>query len=88
MAAEHPAWLDTCYIQKILQNAENDESIKVSGVTVIPATAGGDNYSSEMHRATVQFSRSLNGDTVQEKISLIVKSMLRGDGVFAKTVSV
>ncbi|KAJ4016116.1 Ecdysteroid Kinase 4 [Neodiprion lecontei] len=73
MAIECPVWLDACYVQKILRNAEQDESIEVSGITVKPATVKGDNYSSIMHRIGVVFSRIQKGHKIKKTTSLIAK---------------
>ncbi|XP_046749903.1 uncharacterized protein LOC124413399 [Diprion similis] len=73
MAIECPIWLDACYVQKTLRNAEQDESIEVSGITVKPATVKGDNYSSNMHRISVIFSRIRKGQKIIETKSLIAK---------------
>lgn len=75
-------WIDTSYAQDLLQQAENDKTIKVCNVTVKPATVKGDNYMSDMQRVGVEFTRIRDGNEVQEKKSFIVKvlPMLGGRG--------
>lgn len=78
MEIETPIWLDACYVQKVLQKSQKDESIEVSSIAVKPATAKGDNYASDMHRVRVVFSRVLSGNTITETKSLIVKVAPQG----------
>ncbi|XP_046749906.1 uncharacterized protein LOC124413403 [Diprion similis] len=73
MAVEQPDWLDAYYVQKVLRKAEMDESIEVFGITVKPATAKGDNCTSDMHRVSVEFSRGQKDRRIQEMRSIIVK---------------
>lgn len=78
MEFENSAWLGASYVQTILRKAETDESIEVSGITINPATAIGDNYSSDIYRVRAVFSRVLKGKTITETKSLIVKVAPQG----------
>lgn len=71
MALETPAWLNQCFTEKVLRKSENDNSIQVIEISAKPATAKGDNYTSDMIRVTVEFSRDQGSRT--EKKSVIVK---------------
>ena len=72
--AKTPEWLNSEFVEKVLKNAENDDTIKVKDVATKPATAKGDNYTSDMIRATVEYSRGKTGSKVTtEKKSIIIK---------------
>lgn len=73
MALQAPDWLNAEFVQKVLRSSKKDESIEVKNVATKAATAKGDNYMSDMIRATVEYSRSESGRNVTEKMSLIVK---------------
>ncbi|PSN46877.1 hypothetical protein C0J52_19077, partial [Blattella germanica] len=69
--ATPPDWITDELLHKIL-NSKGDDKILVKSSEITAATAPGDNYASNMYRASVQITR--NGQ--QEKISLIIKSQL------------
>ncbi|XP_046749907.1 uncharacterized protein LOC124413404 [Diprion similis] len=71
-------WLDTDYVQRILRKAGKDESIQVSSITVKPATAKGDNYTSDMHRVSAVLTRIMKGHNVTETKSFIAKIAPQG----------
>ncbi|XP_024879410.1 uncharacterized protein LOC112459515 [Temnothorax curvispinosus] len=73
MALETPAWLNLCFVEKILRKSEGDNSIQVIDIFSKPATAKGDNYTSDMIRVTAEFSRDQGGSKITEKKSIIVK---------------
>ncbi|XP_043494102.1 uncharacterized protein LOC122519003 [Polistes fuscatus] len=73
MAEETPLWLSIEFLQNILRKAKNDNSIRVIDVFSKPATAKGDNYSSDMYRVSVEFSSKQEDREVMNKISFIVK---------------
>ncbi|XP_012267685.2 uncharacterized protein LOC105692808 isoform X2 [Athalia rosae] len=77
MSTSSQDWLDALYMQNVLRNYENDDSIEVSEIIVKPATAKGDNYGSEIYRVAVQFSRIKNGTKIDEEKSFIAKVALR-----------
>ena len=64
------SWLDLCFMEKILRKSENDDSIQVIDIVSKPATNKGDNYTSDIIRITVEYSR---GPKIKEKKSIIVK---------------
>lgn len=71
MALETPAWLNLCFVEKVLRKSEGDNSIQVIDISSKPATAKGDNYTSDMIRIAAEFSRD-QGDSTEKK-SIIVK---------------
>jgi len=84
MALETPTWLNLCFVEKILRKSENDNSIQVIDIFSKPATVKGDNYTSDMIRITVEYSR---GSKIKEKKSIIVKLSPLLEGVRQKIVS-
>ncbi|XP_029160636.1 uncharacterized protein LOC114932532 [Nylanderia fulva] len=73
MALETPTWLNLCFMEKALRKSENDNSIQVIDIFSRPATNKGDNYTSDMIRVTVEYSRDQSGRKVTEKKTVIVK---------------
>lgn len=73
MTLEIPTWLNLSFVEKILQKSEDDNSIQVIDIFSKPATARGDNYTSDMIRVTAEFSRDQGVRKVAEKISIIIK---------------
>jgi len=73
MALETPTWLNLCFMEKTLRKSENDNSIQVIDIFSKPATNKGDNYTSDMVRVTVEYSRDQSGRKITEKKSVIVK---------------
>ncbi|XP_072762499.1 uncharacterized protein [Anoplolepis gracilipes] len=73
MAEEIPAWLNLCFMEKALRKSENDNSVQVIDIFAKPATNKGDNYTSDMIRVNVEYSRDQNGHKITEKKSVIVK---------------
>lgn len=72
MALETPTWLNLCFVEKILRKSEGDNSIEVIDIFSKPATNKGDNYTSDMIRVNVEFSREPDRKTTEKK-SIIVK---------------
>ncbi|XP_012228832.1 uncharacterized protein [Linepithema humile] len=73
MALETPTWLNLCFVEKILRKSEGDNSIQVIDIFSKPATNKGDNYTSDMIRVNVEFSREQGDCKTTEKKSIIVK---------------
>ncbi|XP_072762644.1 uncharacterized protein [Anoplolepis gracilipes] len=73
MAKEIPAWLNLCFMEKALRKSENDNSTQVIDIFAKPATNKGDNYTSDMIRVNVEYSRDQNGHKISEKKSVIIK---------------
>lgn len=67
-------------MQKILRRFEGDDSIQVTDVSSKPATSKGDNYSSDMVRVLVEFSRNTGNRKSTEKRSVIIKVAPTSDG--------
>ncbi|KAL0100715.1 hypothetical protein PUN28_019239 [Cardiocondyla obscurior] len=81
MALETQTWLNLCFVEKILRKSEGDNSIQVIDIFSKPATAKGDNYTSDMIRITVEFSRDQGGHKITEKKSIIAKVSPLNEGV-------
>ncbi|CAD1477583.1 unnamed protein product, partial [Heterotrigona itama] len=73
MAYETVAWLNADFTEKVIQLAEVDSTIKVIDVSAKPATAAGDNYTSDMVRVVAEFTRKQGKAKVTEKKSLLFK---------------
>lgn len=78
MALETPAWLNLCFVEKILRKSEADNSIQVIDISSKPATAKGDNYTSDMIRITAEFSRDQGSRTEKKSIILKVFPIMEG----------
>ncbi|EFN73204.1 hypothetical protein EAG_05330 [Camponotus floridanus] len=81
MALETPTWLNLCFMEKILRKSENDNSIQVIDIFSKPATNKGDNYTSDMIRVNVEYSRDQSGRKITEKKSVIVKMLPSVEGI-------
>ncbi|KAI4475098.1 hypothetical protein M0804_014515 [Polistes exclamans] len=86
MAEETPLWLSREFLENMLQKAKNDNSIRVIDIFSKPATAKGDNYSSDMYRVSVEFASKQDDREVMNKISFIVKVAPSADTVQRKMV--
>lgn len=73
------------FCEKVVRKSENDPGIQVTDVAIKPATNKGDNYTSEMFRATVEFVRS-GGDKKKQKMSIIVKVEPMSEGIHKELV--
>ncbi|XP_076180044.1 uncharacterized protein LOC143153098 isoform X2 [Ptiloglossa arizonensis] len=73
MAPETPSWLNLDFTERVLRFAENDSTVQVIDIFIKPATNKGDNYTSDMMRVVVEFTRKHMGKKVNEKKSLIFK---------------
>nr|XP_033331995.1 uncharacterized protein LOC117223692 [Megalopta genalis]XP_033331996.1 uncharacterized protein LOC117223692 [Megalopta genalis]XP_033331997.1 uncharacterized protein LOC117223692 [Megalopta genalis] len=73
MALETPSWLNIDFAERIMRLAEQDNTVQVTDVFQKAATNKGDNYTSDMMRVTIEFSRKQGDERVNEKRSLIFK---------------
>ncbi|XP_076544195.1 uncharacterized protein LOC117603563 isoform X1 [Osmia lignaria lignaria] len=73
MAVEVPPWLNIDYTKRILRLAEEDNTLQVTNIFTKAATDKGDNYTSDMFRVTVEFTRNERENKVAEKKSIIFK---------------
>ncbi|XP_011705742.1 PREDICTED: uncharacterized protein LOC105460945 [Wasmannia auropunctata] len=73
MAPDKSSWLNLRFVEKILRKSESDNSIQIIDIFSKPAMSKGDNYSSDIIRITVEFSRDQGGRKITEKNSIIVK---------------
>jgi hypothetical protein len=76
-----PSWLNNAFLEKVLRSEEGDTSVTVISSEVKKATAAGDNYASEMYRATVQIKGS--GSRNEER-SIIIKASPANEGEMNK----
>lgn len=73
MALETPSWLNIDFAERIMRFAEQDNTVQVTDVFQKAATNKGDNYTSDMMRVTIEFTRKQGDGRVNEKKSLIFK---------------
>ncbi|XP_017893445.1 uncharacterized protein LOC108633031 [Ceratina calcarata] len=73
MALETPSWLNIDFAERILRLSEDDSTIQVIDVFTKRATNKGDNYTSDMMRVTIEFSRKQGDKRVNDKKALIFK---------------
>lgn len=88
MAETMPKWLNKELLEKVLKNSERDESIRVIEMSSKAAASKGDNYTSEVLRVIVNFTRKKNSKESSEQRSLIVKVAHIGDGMLKEMVYV
>lgn len=74
-AQEHiPSYLNKALITRSLANGFCNEDVVVDKIEIVPATAAGDNYMSDVFRIGVKYRMSPNSNKV-EQISLVIKCM-------------
>nr|XP_034178779.1 uncharacterized protein LOC117603566 [Osmia lignaria]XP_034178780.1 uncharacterized protein LOC117603566 [Osmia lignaria] len=73
MAGKVLPWLNIDYTQRIMRLAEDDNTLQVTNIFTKAATDKGDNYSSDIRRVTVEFTRNKGNKMVTEKKSMILK---------------
>ncbi|XP_076643846.1 uncharacterized protein LOC143354036 [Halictus rubicundus] len=73
MALETPSWLNVDFTERILRLSEDDSTLQVIDVFVKPATSKGDNYTSDMMRVAIEYTRMKGDKRVNGKKSLIFK---------------
>ncbi|XP_043283582.1 uncharacterized protein [Venturia canescens] len=76
-----PDWLNPEFVLKVLKKAENDKSIEIKEMAMNPATAKGDNYTSQMVRISLEYSGTKDGQKYDEKKTIIVKIAPYTEGV-------
>ncbi|XP_018311691.1 uncharacterized protein [Mycetomoellerius zeteki] len=86
MAQETSTWLNLCFVEKILRKSEDDNSIQMIDMFSKPATSKGDNYTSDMIRITVEYSRDQGSCRIKEKKSIILKILPEHGSVRQKFV--
>ncbi|XP_058801085.1 uncharacterized protein LOC131669904 [Phymastichus coffea] len=79
--------VDIPFTEKILRESERDANLKVLSVFIKPATNKGDNYTSDMFRATVEYTRQEDKKTINQTKSLIVKVEPLTEGVHQDLIS-
>ncbi|KOC66570.1 hypothetical protein WH47_08963 [Habropoda laboriosa] len=73
MAQETPSWVNIDFTQRILRLAEDDSTIQVVDIFIKPATNKGDNYTSDMMRVAIEYTRKQGDKEVSDKKTLIFK---------------
>ncbi|XP_063224966.1 uncharacterized protein LOC134532477 [Bacillus rossius redtenbacheri] len=76
-----PKWLDEQFIERSLQEGEDNTKIQVRRISVRPATSVGDNYCSDMFRVTVVYGVSSDLDSEARERSLIVKALPEAESI-------
>ncbi|TMW48119.1 hypothetical protein DOY81_006792 [Sarcophaga bullata] len=90
-----PTWINQEFLQKVLKEYENNETVQIDELIVTPASVKGDHYGSIMFRSKVAYTLE---DTKENKIkSLIIKTLpeeecfkrelLNESGVFETEIS-
>ncbi|XP_036322658.1 uncharacterized protein LOC118736746 [Rhagoletis pomonella] len=78
-----PQWLNNAFFEQVLQPQSSKGKIKITNITIEPATEKGEHYASVMYRANVTFTLPADCDAAprQQSKSLIVKALpeLRGE---------
>lgn len=64
-----------------MRKSKNDDSIRVLNIFIKPATAKGDNYTSDMYRVSVEISSKRGNQEVTKKKSLIIKVAPTGENI-------
>lgn len=83
-----PEWLTARFLERVLRNADKDDSISVTEISVTNATNKGDNYTSDMFRVTFELIRNETGMRISKKNSIIVKAALSSEGIHKDLVSI
>ncbi|KAF7414808.1 hypothetical protein HZH68_003297 [Vespula germanica] len=81
MAGETPSWMNLEFVEKIMRKSKNDDSIHVLNIFIKPATAKGDNYTSDMYRVSLEISSKRGNEKVTKKESLIIKVAPTGENI-------
>lgn len=73
MAIEQiPDFISKPFFERALRHGLNNNDIKITDLNVVMGLSAGDNYCSEIYRATVTYTKS---GIQNNKISLIIKAM-------------
>lgn len=81
MALETPIWVNTDFAERILRLSEEDPTVHVIDIFSKPATSKGDNYTSDLIRVTVDFTRKQDQKELKGKKSLLFKFEPMADGL-------
>lgn len=73
--SQYYPWLNNEFFEQILGNENPTANISVESVHIKPALNHGENYASQMIRATVQYFINENFDDVQE-IRFVIKALV------------
>lgn len=64
-----PEWLNQGFVESHLQNYFNSKSLKVICFKIKPATADGENFSSDLYRVQVTFSDNSTESTANFEVN-------------------
>lgn len=70
-----PSWLNQQYLEKVLQDSEKDQTIKLSSYDMSPAVAKGNNFASVILRCRLKYIQK--GENKEK--SIIIKAALQND---------
>lgn len=82
--SQYYPWLDNEFFAKIIENENPTETITVTNVHIKPALNHGENYASQMIRATVQYYINNNLDDVQD-IRFVIKALVINEAMARMT---
>ncbi|KAL1390272.1 hypothetical protein pipiens_012470 [Culex pipiens pipiens] len=72
-----PTWMDQAFFEKVLKHSENDSTVTVGALKIVPGSKVGEHYASIIFRAAVSY-RSRGKDL---ETSLIVKTIPAEEGM-------
>lgn len=87
MALETVPWLNTDFTERILRLAKDDSTIQVTDIFTKPATAKGDNYTSDLIRLVAEYTRKHGKIRISDKTSLLFKFEPIEEGVKKEAVN-
>lgn len=73
--SEHYPWLNNAFFYEILEKEYPNEKIMVKKVHIKPALKHGENYGSQMIRATVQFAKNNRKEDIQD-MRFVIKALV------------
>lgn len=58
-----PTWLTSSYLQKIMSNFFNDDSLRIENFSIKPGSSLGDNYIGQLLRIELDYTRKNEKET-------------------------
>lgn len=83
-----PEWLTAQFIERVLRNADKDNSVSVTNIVVKIATNKGDNYTSELYRVFFELTKIESDHKVSKQSTLIVKVPHTTEKIHKELVSI
>ncbi|XP_017766799.1 PREDICTED: uncharacterized protein LOC108555576 [Eufriesea mexicana] len=87
MALETLPWLNTDFTERVLRLAKDDTTIQVTDIFTKPATAKGDNYTSDLIRLVAEYTRKHGKIRISDKTSLLFKFEPIEEGIRREAIS-